>query len=107
MPASNAPEPLPSLAPLLAGGTEVTWLQGGDTLFPAMCEAIAAARHQVWLGTYIFHDDAAAHRVVQALADAARRGVWVGVVVDGFGSKATLPVLRQLLNPPTESQGTP
>ena len=99
MPVSNAPEPLPSLAPLLAGGNEVTLLQGGDTLFPAMCEAIAAARHQVWLGTYIFHDDAAAHRVVQALADAARRGVWVGVVVDGFGSKATLPVLRQWLEP--------
>jgi phosphatidylserine/phosphatidylglycerophosphate/cardiolipin synthase-like enzyme len=30
-------------------------------------------------------------------ADAARRGVQVGVVVDGFGSKATLPSLRRWL----------
>ena len=99
MPAAATPDPLPGLAPLLAGGNQVTLLAGGDALFPAMCEAIAQARHQVWLGTYIFHDDAAAHCVVQALADAARRGVWVGVVVDGFGSKATVAVLRQWLLP--------
>ena len=83
--------------PLFRGGNQVGLLAGGDELFPAMCQAIAAARHQVWLATYIFHDDAAAQGVAQALAAAARRGVWVGVVVDGFGSKATLPVLRQWL----------
>jgi cardiolipin synthase len=81
----------------LTGGNRVQLLAGGDALFPAMVQAIAAARHRVWLATYIFHNDAAAHAVAQALADAARRGVQVGVVVDGFGSKATLPVLRQWL----------
>lgn len=81
----------------VTGGNQVGLLAGGDALFPAMCQAIAAARHQVWLATYIFHDDPAAHTVMAALAAAARRGVWVGVVVDGFGSKATLPVLRQVL----------
>lgn len=97
-----APEPTPAypgLAPFLSGGNQVSLLAGGDALFPAMCQAIEQARHQVWVATYIFHDDVAAHRVVQALADAARRGVWVGVVVDGFGSKATLPVLRRWLAP--------
>lgn len=81
----------------LTGGNRVQLLAGGDALFPAMVQAIAAARQRVWLATYIFHNDAAAHAVAQALADAARRGVQVGVVVDGFGSKATLPVLRQWL----------
>ena len=85
--------------PVLSGGNQVRLLAGGDELFPAMCEAIAAARHQVWVATYIFHDDSAAFAVAQALADAARRGVWVGVVVDGFGSKATLPQLRRWLEP--------
>jgi cardiolipin synthase len=85
--------------PALTGGNQVRLLAGGDELFPAMCEAIAAARHQVWVATYIFHDDPAALTVAQALADAARRGVWVGVVVDGFGSKATLRQLRQRLEP--------
>ncbi len=86
-----------SPAPLLTGGNRVGLLAGGDELFPAMCQAIAAARHQVWLTTYIFHEDAAAQAVAQALADAAKRGVWVGVVVDGFGSKDTLMALRQRL----------
>ncbi len=81
----------------LTGGNQVQLLAGGDDLFPAMCAAIASARQQVWLATYIFHDDPAAEAVAQALADAARRGVQVGVVVDGFGSKATLPKLRQWL----------
>lgn len=81
------------------GGNQVQLLTGGDALFPAMCAAIAQARHQVWLATYIFHDDEAAQAVVQALADAARRGVWVGVVVDGFGSKAALPRLKNWLEP--------
>ncbi len=81
----------------LTGGNQVQLLAGGDALFPAMCQAIAGARKRVWLATYIFHDDAAAEAVAQALADAARRGVRVSVVVDGFGSKATLPTLRRWL----------
>ena len=87
------------VVPLLSGGNTVQLLAGGDALFPAMCQAIHGARHQVWLATYIFHDDAAAQAVADALAAAARRGVWVGVVVDGFGSKATLPMLRRWLEP--------
>lgn len=80
--------------PVLSGGNEVVLLTGGDELFPAMRAAIAAARHEVWLAAYIFHHDEAARAVVDALVVAARRGVRVRVVVDGFGSKASLPVLR-------------
>ncbi|WP_157271267.1 cardiolipin synthase ClsB [Azohydromonas aeria] len=80
---------------LFCGGNEVRLLRGGDQLFPAMCEAIAAARTEVWLATYIFHDDAAGRLVADALVAAARRGVRVHVVVDGFGSKASLPELTQ------------
>lgn len=94
--------PLPALTELrsfereaaLSGGNEVLLLTGGDELFPAMCEAIAQARHEVWLATYIFHHDDAGRAVADALGAAARRGVRVRVVVDGFGSKASLPVLR-------------
>jgi cardiolipin synthase A/B len=83
--------------PSFVGGNRVHLLEGGDALFPRMCEAIAAARHEVWLATYIFHDDPAAQSVVIALREAAERGVAVHVVVDGFGSMATLPMLRQAL----------
>ncbi len=80
---------------LFTGGNEVTLLTGGDELFPAMQAAIDAARHEVWLATYIFHDDVAGRTLADVLQAAARRGVRVRVVVDGFGSKASLPALRR------------
>ncbi len=84
-------------APRFVGGNQVLLLEGGDALFPAMCQAIAAAQHEVWLATYIFHDDPAAQAVIDALRAAAARGVAVHVVVDGFGSIATLARVRSAL----------
>jgi cardiolipin synthase len=78
-----------------SGGNEVTLLTGGDELFPAMRAAIARAHYEVWLAVYIFHDDSAGRAMADALVAAARRGVRVRVVVDGFGSNATLPTLRR------------
>jgi cardiolipin synthase len=83
-------------APRFVGGNRVELLQGGDQLFPAMCAAIAAAEREVWLATYIFHHDSAAERVAAALRDAAARGVAVHVVVDGFGSLASMARLRAM-----------
>jgi cardiolipin synthase len=80
---------------LFCGGNEVKLLRGGRELFPAMIEAIAAAQREVWLATYIFHDDDAGQQVADALQAAVARGVKVHVVVDGFGSKASLPTLYQ------------
>lgn len=80
--------------PRFTGGNTVALLQGGDELFPRMEAAIATARHEVWLATYIFHDDPAARRIADALMAAAARGVAVRVVVDGFGSIKSLPALR-------------
>jgi cardiolipin synthase A/B len=83
-------------APQFVGGNDVQLLQGGDALFPRMCSAIDAAQREVWLATYIFHDDPAATGIADALKRAALRGVAVHVVVDGFGSIATMPRLRAL-----------
>jgi cardiolipin synthase A/B len=85
--------------PQFVGGNRVALLEGGDALFPRLCEALDAAQHEVWFATYIFHDDPAAERVARALAAAAARGVTVHVVVDGFGSLATLGQLRNWLQP--------
>jgi cardiolipin synthase len=80
--------------PRFVGANRVALLQGGDELFPRMLQAIAAARREVWLATYIFHDDPAARAVAEALMTAAARGVTVRVVVDGFGSIKSLPAVR-------------
>ena len=77
-----------------AGGHAVRLLVGGDELFEAIVLALGQARREVWLATYIFHDDPSGQRVAQALAAAAARGVRVGVLVDGFGSGARLAALR-------------
>ncbi len=84
-------------APRFIGGNQVQLLEGGEALFPRMCQAIDAAQREVWLATYIFHDDPAAQAVVAALVAAVRRGVAVHVVVDGFGTLATLAAVRQAL----------
>lgn len=112
-PVANAVDTLPGgppgedeLAPLawyaqaravFTGNNEVRLLRGGDAMFPAMCRAVDGARHQVWLATYIFNDDEAAQTVAETLRRAARRGVRVGVVVDGFGSSRSLSWLVPLL----------
>lgn len=74
---------------------EARLLVGGAAFFPALLAAIAQARHDIWLTTYIFHEDPSAQAVAQALTQAARRGVRVRVVVDGFGSLQSLPALRR------------
>jgi cardiolipin synthase len=98
--ASPDPQPLwPSPSgPEFSGGNEVRLLRGGDELFPAQVQAILAARIEVWLATYIFHNDLAGEQLVRALCAAAQRGVRVRVVVDGFGSKQSLAWLSEQLH---------
>lgn len=65
---------------------ELTLLEGGEALFPAMVEAIDAARSEVMLETYIFDFTRSALSVAEVLERAAARGVTVRVVVDGVGT---------------------
>ena len=85
--------------PVFSGGNQVALLCGGDMLFPAMVQAIQRAKTEIWLATYIFNGDPASDAVAQALAEAALRGVQVRVVLDGFGSKASIPHLASVLLP--------
>jgi cardiolipin synthase len=93
----TAPNPAAAQPAEFVGGNRVRLLQGGDELFPAMRGALAGAQGQVWLATYIFHDDEAGRAMADALCAAARRGVEVHALVDGFGSLGALPRLRDML----------
>ena len=68
-------------------GNRLTLLDSGREYFPALLAAIAAARHEIFLESYIFADDAVGQAVIAALIAAAARGVRVHVVVDGFGAR--------------------
>ncbi len=83
--------------PILRPGHRVQLLQSGAEFFPALECAIDAAVESVSIETYIFHDDPSGRRIAAALARAARRGVRVRLVVDGFGTGAPAGALGQLL----------
>lgn len=69
-------------------GNAITLLETGGDFFPALQQAIDEAHHEIYLETYIFQDDATGRGIANALAHAARRGVAVRLLVDGFGSRA-------------------
>jgi cardiolipin synthase len=68
-------------------GNRIELLRAGTEYFPALETACDAAVREIYLETYIFEDDATGQRIGAALARAARRGVVVYVMIDGFGSK--------------------
>ena len=68
-------------------GNRLTLLNSGAEYFPALIGAIDGARHEVHLESYIFEDDGTGRAVAEAMARAARRGVAVRVLVDGFGAR--------------------
>jgi cardiolipin synthase len=74
-------------------GNAITLLESGREFFPALREAIDAARYEVYLETYIFENDAAGTLIADALRQATRRGVQVHLLVDGFGSRGFVNAL--------------
>jgi cardiolipin synthase A/B len=68
-------------------GNRITLLRSGGEYFPALEAAIRAAQRDIYLESYIYEADETGWRITDALADAARRGVAVHVLVDGFGAK--------------------
>jgi cardiolipin synthase len=68
-------------------GNRVVLLETGTDYFPALLAAIDAARREIYLESYIFAADVTGRAVAAALAQAARRGVTVRVLVDGFGAR--------------------
>lgn len=70
---------------LLRAGHHLQLLEGSAEFFPALAAALDAARHEVWLETYIFDFTSTGAGVAQALERAALRGLQVRVLVDGFG----------------------
>lgn len=76
---------------------QVTLLHNGAAYFPAIEAAFDRARHEIYLATYIFENDATGQRIADALTRAASRGVKVYVLIDGFGSKDLTQVMLDRL----------
>ena len=76
-------------------GHRVRLLEGSGELFPALVAAVDAAVRDVRLETYIFDVTGKSVAVAEALERAARRGVRVRLVIDGFGSESLPPEWRE------------
>ena len=71
-------------------GNSVQLLINGEQYYPRVFEAMAKAREEILLETFIIFDDKVGQQLQQVLIDAARRGVRVEVAADGYGT-ADLP----------------
>ena len=79
-------------------GNRIKLLRNGAEYFPALERAIDSANREVWLESYLFADDASGRRIAEAMARAAKRGVKVRVMVDGWGAKFYLtPALARFM----------
>lgn len=67
-------------------GNAVDLLENGEEFFPAVLEAIEQARREILIETFILFEDQVGQALQRALVAAARRGVSVDVLVDGYGS---------------------
>lgn len=66
-------------------GNSIQPLYNGDQAYPAMLQAIYAAKKHVFLCTYIFNAGRVASAFEEAMVRAAARGVDVRLLVDGVG----------------------
>jgi cardiolipin synthase A/B len=74
-----------TVAPLRQGN-RVTVLRNGHEIFPAMLEAIRAARQTIDFATYVYWTGSIAPEFADALAERARAGVEVNVLLDAVGA---------------------
>lgn len=69
-----------------AGGNRLDILNNGDTFYPAMLEAIARARASITIEAYIYWAGEVGLQFAQALADRAKAGIRVKILLDAVGS---------------------
>jgi cardiolipin synthase len=74
------------LGPPILDGNKVDVLLNGDQIFPAMLEAIRGAQKTIDFETYIYWSGSIGREFTQALAERARAGVQVNVLLDWIGS---------------------
>ncbi len=74
------------LGPPLLDGNRVRVLRNGDEIFPAMLEAIRGAQRSVNFESYIYWSGDIGKTFADALAERARAGVKVHVLLDAIGA---------------------
>jgi len=79
------------LGPAILQGNRFEALLNGDRIFPAMLAAIRDAKQTITFESYIYWSDAIGKEFADALAERARAGVKVHVLLDWVGSNKMDP----------------
>ncbi|WP_233834427.1 cardiolipin synthase [Paraburkholderia sp. ZP32-5] len=74
------------LGPPVVPGNRFDMLLNGDRIFPSMLEGIRSARQTITFETFIYWSGEIGEQIAHALADKAREGVAVHVLLDWVGS---------------------
>lgn len=74
------------LGPAITTGNRIEHLNNGDEIFPAMLEAIRSAQKTITFETFIYWAGEIGQQFAEALAERARSGVRVQVLLDWAGS---------------------
>jgi len=74
------------LGPMIVPGNRFETLQNGDEIFPSMLAAIRGARKTISFETYIYWSGDIGREFADALAERARAGVKVHLLIDWVGS---------------------
>jgi len=92
---------LPSIAGLthsvLEGGNSMRLLQNGDMFFPSLFRDIAAARESVHIESFIWYDGKISRQLANLLAQKAKQGVEVRVMVDASGGRQLKGEVKEML----------
>ena len=86
-----------ALGPAIVGGNRFKAMQNGDEIFPAMLEAIRGAKKTITFETYIYWSEEIGKEFAEALAERAKAGVKVHVMIDWLGSSKIDPTFLKLM----------
>jgi cardiolipin synthase len=84
------------------GGNRVHFLESGEDAFARLEQGIREARHTIHLMTFILARDAVGERLVQLLAERARAGIKVRLLLDALGC---FPTSGRFCNPLRQAGG--
>ena len=86
------------IAPIDVAGNRLTLLPDGPKRLEALIALIDGAQESLRILYYIWLNDETGQRVRDALVAAAKRGVKVSMLLDGFGASAATPVFFKSLS---------
>ena len=91
--AVDSPAFLQELEPLVSGkitrNNRIEVIENGENFYRAELDAMRHAQHSINIEAYIFHKGQVTAEVLAVLADRARSGVQVNMVLDALGSLST------------------